>query len=48
MISHVPLLEAILRMIAAVLVVCIVGLDGNLHGKPTGVKTPGLVALGFA
>ncbi|MFK4441038.1 putative membrane protein YhiD involved in acid resistance [Caballeronia udeis] len=39
MISHVQLLEAILRMVAAVLVGCIVGLDRNLHGKPTGVKT---------
>ncbi|MGF6602709.1 putative Mg2+ transporter-C (MgtC) family protein [Paraburkholderia sp. GAS448] len=46
MISHVQLLEAILRMVAAVLVGCIVGLDRNLHGKPTGVKTLGLVALG--
>lgn len=46
MISHVQLLQAILRMVAAVLVGCIVGLDRNLHGKPTGVKTLGLVALG--
>jgi putative Mg2+ transporter-C (MgtC) family protein len=38
--------EAILRMAAAVLIGCIVGLDRNLHGKPTGVKTLGLVALG--
>jgi len=46
MISHVQLFESILRMVAAVLVGCIVGLDRNLHGKPTGVKTLGLVALG--
>src|ERR1700744_3388255 len=46
MISHVQLLEAILRMVAAVLVGCVVGVDRNLHGKPTGVKTLGLVALG--
>lgn len=46
MISHVQLLGAILRMVAAVMVGCIVGLDRNLHGKPTGVKTLGLVALG--
>jgi hypothetical protein len=41
MISHVLLLQAILRMVAAVLVGCVVGLDRNLRGKPTGVKTLG-------
>jgi putative Mg2+ transporter-C (MgtC) family protein len=46
MISHVQLLEAILRMVTAVFLGCVVGLDRNLHGKPTGVKTLGLVALG--
>jgi putative Mg2+ transporter-C (MgtC) family protein len=38
--------QAILRMVGAVLIGCVVGLDRNLHGKPTGVKTLGLVALG--
>ena len=46
MISHVQMQEAVLRMVAAVLIGCVVGLDRNLHGKPTGVKTLGLVALG--
>jgi putative Mg2+ transporter-C (MgtC) family protein len=38
--------EALLRMAIAVLVGCIVGADRNMRGKPTGVKTLGLVALG--
>jgi putative Mg2+ transporter-C (MgtC) family protein len=38
--------EVILRMVIAVLVGCVVGVDRNLRGKPTGVKTLGLVALG--
>jgi putative Mg2+ transporter-C (MgtC) family protein len=38
--------EAVLRMVGAVLIGCVIGLDRNLHGKPTGVKTLGLVALG--
>jgi putative Mg2+ transporter-C (MgtC) family protein len=46
MVPHLQLQEAILRMVAAVLLGCVVGLDRNLHGKPTGVKTLGLVALG--
>jgi putative Mg2+ transporter-C (MgtC) family protein len=46
MTSQMQLLEVSLRMAAAVLVGCVVGLDRNLHGKPTGVKTLGLVALG--
>lgn len=37
-----------LRMIAAVLIGCVIGLDRNLRGKPTGVKTLGLVALASA
>lgn len=35
-------------MVAAVLVGCVIGIDRNLRGKPTGVKTLGLVALGSA
>lgn len=38
--------EVILRMMTAVLAGCVIGLDRNLHGKPTGIKTMGLVALG--
>ncbi len=38
--------EIIFRLLSAVLIGCIIGLDRNLHGKPTGIKTLGLVALG--
>ncbi|HCE09062.1 MAG TPA: magnesium transporter [Oxalobacteraceae bacterium] len=38
--------EIIFRLVSAVLVGCAIGLDRNLHGKPTGIKTLGLVALG--
>ncbi len=38
--------EIIFRLCSAVLIGCVIGLDRNLHGKPTGVKTLGLVALG--
>lgn len=38
--------EIIFRLLAAVLIGCVIGLDRNLQGKPTGVKTLGLVALG--
>jgi putative Mg2+ transporter-C (MgtC) family protein len=37
-----------LRMLAAVLIGCVIGLDRNMRGKPTGVKTLGLVSLGAA
>ena len=40
--------ELILRLGAAVLVGCAVGLDREVKGKPTGVRTLGLVALGAA
>jgi putative Mg2+ transporter-C (MgtC) family protein len=36
------------RLLVAVGMGCIIGLDRNLHGKPTGMKTLGLVALGSA
>jgi putative Mg2+ transporter-C (MgtC) family protein len=36
------------RLVIALLFGCIVGLERNLHGKPTGMKTLGLVALGSA
>lgn len=38
--------EIIFRLLSAVLIGCVIGLDRNLHGKPTGIKTLGLVALG--
>jgi putative Mg2+ transporter-C (MgtC) family protein len=37
---------SVLRLVGAVLIGCAIGLDRNLHGKPTGVRTLGLVALG--
>jgi len=40
--------DILLRLGAAVLIGCLIGLDRNLHGKPTGVRTLGLVALGSA
>lgn len=38
--------EIVFRLVVAVLIGCVIGLDRNLHGKPTGIKTLGLVALG--
>ncbi|CAG4927412.1 MgtC/SapB family protein [Paraburkholderia saeva] len=40
------LIEVILRMTLAVVVGGIIGIDRNLRGKPTGIKTLGIVALG--
>ena len=40
--------EIFVRLGAAVVAGCAIGLDRNLHGKPTGVRTMGLVALGAA
>jgi putative Mg2+ transporter-C (MgtC) family protein len=34
------------RLLAAVLIGCVIGADRNLHGKPTGIKTLGMVGLG--
>jgi putative Mg2+ transporter-C (MgtC) family protein len=42
------LLEASLRLAAAVVAGAAVGLNRNLHAKVTGVRTLGLVALGSA
>jgi putative Mg2+ transporter-C (MgtC) family protein len=36
------------RLVVALLFGCIIGLERNLRGKPTGMKTLGLVALGAA
>lgn len=38
--------EIIFRLCSAVVIGGVIGLDRNLHGKPTGIKTLGLVALG--
>jgi putative Mg2+ transporter-C (MgtC) family protein len=38
--------EIVFRLVIAVLIGCVIGLDRILHGKPTGIKTLGLVALG--
>lgn len=40
--------EILLRLGASVLIGALIGLDRNLHGKPTGVRTLGLVSLGSA
>ena len=42
------LFEIILRLAAATLVGVALGLNRDLHGKPTGVRTLGLVGLGSA
>jgi putative Mg2+ transporter-C (MgtC) family protein len=38
--------EILLRLTVSVLVGGLIGLDRNLHGKPTGIRTLGLVCLG--
>jgi putative Mg2+ transporter-C (MgtC) family protein len=40
--------EILLRLGASVLIGALIGLDRNLHGKPSGVRTLGLVSLGSA
>ena len=42
------LLDIFLRLGAATLAGMILGLNRDLHGKPTGIRTLGLVALGVA
>jgi putative Mg2+ transporter-C (MgtC) family protein len=42
-----PLLaDAVVRMLVAMLIGCVIGIDRDLHGKPTGMKTLALVSLG--
>ncbi|NUU04277.1 MgtC/SapB family protein [Herbaspirillum robiniae] len=41
-------LEIFYRLLIAMLIGCAIGIDRNLRGKPTGMKTLGLVALGSA
>ncbi len=40
------LADATLRMLIALLIGYAIGLDRDLHDKPTGIKTLGLVSLG--
>ena len=44
----VPLAMALLRLTAAVLIGSVIGIDRELHHKPAGLRTHGLVALGAA
>ncbi|MDR5755365.1 MgtC/SapB family protein [Caballeronia sp. LZ035] len=46
MLPYPILADALLRMLTAMLIGCIIGIDRDLHGKPTGMKTLGLVSLG--
>lgn len=41
-------LDIVLRVIAAAVIGALMGLNRDLHGKPTGVPTLGLVGLGSA
>lgn len=43
-----PVLDIFLRLGAATLAGMVLGLNRDLHGKPTGVRTLGLVSLGVA
>ncbi|SAK72448.1 MgtC/SapB family protein [Caballeronia ptereochthonis] len=46
MLPYPILADAVMRMLTAMLIGCIIGIDRDLHGKPTGMKTLGLVSLG--
>lgn len=46
MLPYPILADVVARMLVAMLAGCIVGIDRDLHGKPTGMKTLGLVSLG--
>jgi putative Mg2+ transporter-C (MgtC) family protein len=46
--SPIPFATGLLRLTAAVLIASVIGLDRELHRKPAGVRTHGLVALGAA
>jgi putative Mg2+ transporter-C (MgtC) family protein len=47
-VAAVGFLELFSRLVLAVVMGCILGLNRELHGKPAGVRTHGLVALGAA
>ncbi len=40
--------DAVIRLTAAAVIGGVIGLDREAHGKPTGVRTMGIVALGSA
>ena len=42
------IIDIVLRVLVATVVGALVGLNRDLHGKPTGVRTLGLVGLGSA
>lgn len=46
MLPYPILADAVARMLTAMLIGCIIGIDRDLRGKPTGMKTLGLVSLG--
>jgi putative Mg2+ transporter-C (MgtC) family protein len=46
--SHGALFDIFLRLGAATLCGMVLGLNRDLHGKPTGIRTLGLVSLGVA
>lgn len=48
MIAPLDLQEIVLRLGAATLAGCAIGLDRDLHGKPIGLKTLGIVGLSTA
>lgn len=41
-------LEILLRLLGAGVVGCAIGFNRDLHGKPTGIRTLGLLAMGAA
>jgi putative Mg2+ transporter-C (MgtC) family protein len=41
-------LEIVFRIVGAALIGCVVGFNRDLHGKPTGIRTLGLLAAGAA
>lgn len=43
-----PEIEITLRLVVATVIGAVIGLNRDLHGKPTGVRTLGVVALGAA
>jgi putative Mg2+ transporter-C (MgtC) family protein len=46
--NHTGMLDVFLRLGAATLCGMVLGLNRDLHGKPTGIRTLGLVSLGVA
>jgi putative Mg2+ transporter-C (MgtC) family protein len=44
----VDLLEIFFRIAGAALIGCVIGFNRDLHGKPTGIRTLGLLAAGSA